>query len=181
MFFAGHVVGKLDQDDLRVRAPGLIKTRLPEARCSFHGLDGQASIFGADFMRALGDARMGLNFSQRFPDVAPGPGGPLYLYSSDRIGLYLGNGLLVFSGKPFDLSVLYGDGIVEVDGPDDFIDKLRFYLDNDAERQRVARIGYELAHSEFNERLVAQYMLERTLGEPMSHDYRWPTEDFGAR
>lgn len=181
IFFAGHLDDRMDEvDDLRFQAPELIKTYLPNARCNFHGLQGQPSLFGAEFMKTLGDTRIGLNFSRRFPSAAPGLEGSLYLYSSDRIGLYLGNGLLAFSGKPFDLSVLYGEGIVEVDGPDDFIDKLRFYLENDTERQRVARVGYELAHSEFNERLVAQYMLERTLGEPMSHDYRWPTEDFGA-
>lgn len=180
VFFAGHTAERLDQDDLRALAPTLIRQQLPNARCAFYGHGDRPSLFGADFMRALGDARIGLNFSQRVRDVSSGPGGELYLYSSDRIGLYMGNGLLVFSGKSFDLSVLYGDGIIEVDGVDDFIDKLRFYLDKDDERKRVAKIGYELAHTEFNERLVARYMLEKTLGQRTSYDYRWPTESFTA-
>ena len=113
-------------------------------------------------------------------DARSGPGGELYLYSSDRVGLYLGNGLLVFSTRAFDLAELYGrDAIVEVEGDDEFVDKLRYYAEHDAERQRVARAGYEIAHREFNERLVSQYMIETALGLPHSHDYRWPLAHFG--
>lgn len=180
VFFAGHISKWLHPDDLRGRAYELIRERIPKARCAFYGHGGNPSLFGAAFMKALGQARIGLNFSQRNADAKPGPGGELYLYSSDRVGLYQGNGLLVFATQSFSLSELYGhDAIVEVEGADDFIDKLRYYLDNDGERQKVARAGYELGHREFNERLVSQYMIEATLGLPFSHDYRWPKESFG--
>lgn len=180
VFFAGHISKWLHPDDLRGRAFELIMQRLPQARIAFYGHGGHPSLFGAAFMRALGEAKIGLNFSQRNADAKSGPGGELYLYSSDRIGLYQGNGLLVFTTKSFSLSELYGkDTIVEVEGADEFIDRLRYYLENDGERQRVARAGYELGHREFNERLVSQYMIEATLGLPFSHDYRWPTENYG--
>jgi hypothetical protein len=68
--------------------------------------------------------------------------------------------------------------LVEVDTTDEFIDAPRYYIDNDSERQKVAKAGYELGHQEFNERLVSQYMIETTLGQPFSHAYRWPTESF---
>jgi len=130
-------------------------------------------------MRALGEAKIGLNFSQRVPGTKPGPGGELYLYSSDRVGLYQGNGLLVFSTRAANLAELYGqDTIIEVEGADDFIDKLRFYVENDAERQRIARNGYELGHRELNERLVAQYMVESALGMAHTHRYAWPTTTY---
>jgi hypothetical protein len=180
VFFAGHIATSQAPDDLRGRAYQLIRERIPTARCAFYGHGGHPSLFGAAFMRALGQARIGLNFSQRTEAAKAGPGGELYLYSSDRIGLYQGNGLLVFATRSFSLSDLYGpDAIVEVEGADDFIDKLRYYLKNDGERQNVARAGYELGHREFNERLVSQYMIEATLGLSFSHGYRWPTENFG--
>lgn len=179
VFFAGHAHKSLDPDDLRGRAYSLIRERLPEARCAFYGQDHGNSLYGADFMRALGEAKIGLNFSQRDSRARPGQGGELYLYSSDRIGSYMGNGLLTFTTRPFHLSELYGsDAIVEVEGPEDFIDKLRFYLDNDRERQRTAATAYTLAQGEFNERLVSQYMIESTLGEKYSHDYVWPTDSY---
>lgn len=180
VFFAGSITHWLHPDDLRGRAYELIRKQLPEARAAFYGLGGNPAVFGAAFLKALGQAKIGLNFSQRNVVAQSGKGGELYLYSSDRIGLYQGNGLLVFTTRAFSLSELYGsDTIVEVEGADDFIDRLRYYLDNDAERQKVARAGYELGHQEFNERLVAQYMVEATLGQPFSHPYRWPTESYG--
>lgn len=180
VFFAGHMPKWIDPDDLRGRAHELIRERLPQARCAIYGHGPGKSLFGAAFMQALGEARIGLNFSQRVPQAKVGPGGELYMYSSDRIGLYQGNGLLVFSTRAFSLAELYGkDALVEVEGADEFIDALRYYLEHDAERQRVARTGYELGHREFNERLVSQYMVEATLGLPFSHAYRWPTESYG--
>ena len=179
VFFAGSASKWQDPDDLRGRAYELLTEQVPEARCAFYGYGENSRVYGADFIAALGKARIGLNFSQRDARANPGPGGELYLYSSDRIGLYLGNGLLVFSTSAFSLGELYGkDALVEVDGADDFIEKLRFYLQNDTERQKVARIGYELAHREFNERLVSQYMIEATLEMLPSHDYHWPLESY---
>lgn len=177
VFFAGHSSPWSDPDDLRLRFPGLIRDRLPHVSVSAHGLGFGESLYGATFMHAIGDARIGLNFSQRKADTPSGPGSPLYLYSSDRIGLFLGNGLLVFSTQAFSLSELYGeDSLVEVDSEDDFIDRLKYYVDNDDARQAVARTGYERAHAEFNERLVAQFMLEAVLDESFTREYAWPTE-----
>ena len=179
VFFAGHRSGWSDPDDLRLRFPQLLKERLPQVRVAAHGLGFGESLYGAAFMKALGDARIGLNFSQRTHAAKSGPGGELYFYSSDRIGLFLGNGLLVFSTRPFDLAGLYGnDVLVEVDDADDFIDKLQYYLQHDDARQQLARAGYELGHGEFNERLVSEYMLEAVMELPFSHEYRWPTETY---
>jgi len=180
VFFAGHMSGWSDPEDLRGRAHELIRARLPAVRCAMFGLGLGKPLYGAAFMRALGQAKIGLNFSQRNTSASPGPGGELYLYSSDRISLYQGNGLLVFSTRVFSLGELYGpDTLVEVEGDDDFIEKLRFYLEHDDERRRVAAAGYQLAHREFNERLVSRYMIEATLGQPFSHAYCWPTESYG--
>ncbi|MDH5515513.1 MAG: glycosyltransferase [Gammaproteobacteria bacterium] len=179
VFFAGHRSPWSDPDDLRLRFPQILQAQLPGVRVSAHGLGFGESLYGAAFMHALGDARIGLNFSQRTSQAVPGPGGELYFYSSDRVGLFLGNGLLVFSTGEFNLAGLYGeDALVEVSGADDFIDKLRFYTEHDDERMVIARTGYQRAHDEFNERLVAQFMLEATLEQPLSHAYQWPTESY---
>jgi glycosyltransferase involved in cell wall biosynthesis len=179
VFFAGHMDKRMDTHDLRGLAYDLIRERMPDIHCAFYGHGQSKSLFGAEFLRALGNAKIGLNFSLRVPGAVSGPGGNIYMYSSDRVGLYLGNGLLVFSTQAFSLSELYGDeALVEVEGPDDFIDKLRFYVENDGERRRIARNGYELGHREFNERLVSEYMLETALDLPFSHPYRWPAESY---
>lgn len=181
IFFAGHVSKWVDPNDLRGRAYDLITENIPSARAAFYGHGSNRPVYGAAFVDALGEAKIGLNFSQRITTAKSGPGGELYLYSSDRIALYQGNGLLVFSTKMFGLSGLYGaDALVEVEGAEDFIEKLRYYLDNDEERRKVANACYELGHREFNERMVSRYMLEATLGQPFTHQYYWPTESYGS-
>lgn len=180
IFFAGHIGNDWQHGgDLRERANEIIQRNFPGTRCAFHSQNAQGYLYGADFMRAVGNARIGLNFSQRHRNTTPGPGGDLYLYSSDRIGIYQGNGLLLFCTRPFSLSELYGSNtLVEVDDEADFIEKLRYYLNHDNERKRIAKAGYELGHAEFNERLVSQFMVESTLNLPFSHDYVWPTTNY---
>lgn len=179
VFFAGSASKWQNPDDLRGRAYELLTTQVPEARCAFYGYGNNPRVYGADFIDALGESRIGLNFSQRDASASPGPGGELYIYSSDRIALYMGNGLLTFATRAFSLGELYGDdAIVEVETAADFVDKLRYYLENDDMRKQVASAGYQLVHEEFNERLVSRYMLEATLEVPFSHNYYWPTESF---
>jgi glycosyltransferase involved in cell wall biosynthesis len=179
VFYAGRLSPKLEQGDLRDRAPQLIRNYLPNVRSAMYCEGFGKPLFGAEFMKTLGNAKIGLSFSKRYQGVKAGQGGPMYLYSSDRIALYQGNGLLVFTTRAFGLSQLYGkDTLVEVATPDEFIDALQYYIDNDSERQKVAKAGYELGHREFNEKLVSQYMIEATLGMSFSHEYCWPTESY---
>lgn len=97
--------------------------------------------------------------------------------SSDRISLCMGNGLLTFVDSSFDMGELYGrDSLVEVSNYQEFIDKAYYYHKNDSERVRISRNGCELSHREFNEVLVARYMLETIFDVPYSHEYLWPTE-----
>jgi hypothetical protein len=176
ILFAGNAHRSMDKDDLRMKAFQLLREHVPQARCAFYGEGYQPSLFGSRFLEAIGNSKIGLSFSQRSPQASTGVGGDLYLYSSDRIGMYLGNGLLVFTTNAFSLTDLYGpEAIVEVKDADDFVEKIAYFLD-DARRQAFAYRGYELAHSEFNERLVSQYMVETTMQLPHSHDYRWPLE-----
>jgi len=177
VFFAGMINQWVDSDDLRLVAPAIIQKEFPQLTCEFYG--NKNRIFGAQFKKALCRTRTGLNFSLRPEGVESGVDSPLYLYSSDRIGLYMGNGLLTFTSSAANLSDLYGaDSIVEVNGVDDFIDKMRYFADNDTERKRVAKNGYDFVHSECNERLVAQYMIEAASGVEFTHDYAWPTEQY---
>lgn len=179
VFFSGSSPGKSHPSDLRSHAYQLIQQHLPETRCSFWGKGFGKPLWGANFMEELARAKIGLNFSRYVTASSTGPGSAVYLYSSDRIALYQGNGLLVFVPKIFDLRELYGeDSIIEIAGEDDFIEKLGFYLHNDTLRRTIAQNGYELAHREFNERLVSQYMIESALGVPYSHQYRWPTDRY---
>ncbi len=135
--------------------------------------------WGDDFMSTVGRSKMALNFNQFPSGQVTGPGGNLYLCSSDRISLCLGNGMMTFSDGRCCLSTLYGsDALVEVNDYAEFKDKCNYYSTHDAERIEIARNGYEQIHSEFNERLVTNYLIETIFGDEYSHNYIWPTEKY---
>lgn len=149
-----------------------LKQNAPDIKYDFYGLDGVPPIYGMAYFDAIGSARMGLNLNRRDDN---------YLYSSDRLAQYAGNGLLVFIARQSRYDEIFGeDEFAFYESRDELVDKLRYFKVNDEERQNVARRGYEKYHALFNERLVAQYIVEVTMGEPLGHDYGWPTEIFGA-
>jgi len=177
IFFAGSTNQWADKDDLRLIAPSIIQEHFPQLKCEFYG--NKNKVFGIEFRKALCRSKIGLNFSLRPTDIDYGENSALYLYSSDRIGLYMGNGLLTFTSKVSSLTDLYGsDRIVEIENSDDLIEKIRYFADNDEERKRVAKNGYDYVHKECNEQLVAQYMIEVASKSGFTHNYVWPTETY---
>ena len=137
------------------------------------------NLWGSAFMDELAVSKMGVSFNQKPPGELCGKGSNLYLYSSDRIAQLMGNGLLTFTDSSFNLADLYGrDAVVEVETYNEFREKMDYFHRNDAARIAVAQKGHELSHHEFNERLVARYMLETVCKEKYSHEYLWPTESY---
>lgn len=173
VIFAGTKSSIIKTNSLRNRVADL-PASIPDSK--FTLLDG---IYGHAYMQQLAAAKIGLNFSvavEEGEDTAT-VGSPHYLYTSDRVTQFMGNGLLTFSTSEFNLSELYGEeAIVEISDYDELVEKLRFFLTHEEERKTVAHGGYELAHNEFNEKRVTRYMLEAALGLNYSHDYHWPSE-----
>lgn len=174
VMFAAAMNKWVAPDDLRALAPDAILKNLPELHCEFYGNENK--VWGAEFRRVLCRSKMGLNFSLRPEGLASGKDTQLYLYSSDRICLYMGNGLLTFVSSASNLGELYGDGVVEVGSVDEMIDKLKYFHAHDKDRKQVATKGYHMVHEQFNERLVAQYMIERACNTGLTRNYAWPVE-----
>lgn len=145
-----------------------IAARVPEARYAFYGLAERPYVYGQAYFEAIGSARMGLNLN-RSDDY--------YLYSSDRFAQYAGNGLLVFISRSTGYDGIFSDDeFVFYRDIDELADRLRYFLKNDGERQRVARNGHARYHALFSERLVARFVEEVTFDRSLSTDYAWPTE-----
>ena len=149
-----------------------LQAEVPEARYEFCGLDSLPPLFGSDYFDAIGNARMGLNLSR---------GDDHYLYSSDRIAQYVGNGLLVFVARSSGYGDIFSDReFVFYDGLPDLAEKLRYFLTHDDERREIARAGHAKYHAIFNERVVARFMEEAAFGREISPDYAWPTTICGG-
>lgn len=174
VFFAGQTSHMVDATDLRSMIARLPKD-LPHV--SFGMYNG---VWGQAYLQLLGQAKIGLSISVGLKHGGDGAGSPHYLYSSDRISQYLGNGLLTFVEKRFRLSDVYGpDCLVEVEGYDELKERLDYFIRYDEMRVKQAAASWHLAHEEFNERLVAKYMLEVATGTSLSRTYRWPTTLWG--
>ncbi|MBW6512832.1 MAG: glycosyltransferase [Desulfuromonadaceae bacterium] len=174
LFFTAGYSKWLDPQSMRAYALKNLPHDPPGARVFT-----STGLWGDAFVSEIGRAKMALNFNQFPPGQTVGPGGNLYMGSSDRISLCLGNGLLVFTDRKNSLASLYGkDAVVEVSDYGDFREAVAYYLANDDERIKIARRGYTVAHSDFNERLVAQYMLETLFGCSYSRGYCWPTDKY---
>lgn len=149
-----------------------IEARVPEAHYAFFGLAGRPSVFGTAYFEAISSARMGLNLN-RSDDH--------YLYSSDRIAQYVGNGLMLFIGRSTGYGDIFSDReFVFHDGLDDLADRLRYFLVHDEERQKIAKAGHEKYHAIFNERIVARYIEDVTFGRLDEPGYAWPQTVFGG-
>ncbi|MES1990546.1 MAG: glycosyltransferase [Pseudomonadota bacterium] len=156
----------------RADAMRALKAAVPEARYGFYGIDGKGPVFGARYFDAIADARMGLNLNRSDED---------YLYSSDRLAQFAGNGLLVFVARSSGYGDIFSDEeFAFYDGPDDLAQKLRHYLAHDDQRRAVAEKGHAKYHALFNERIVARFIVEATFRRHVERDYAWPTTVYGG-
>lgn len=70
------------------------------------------------------------------------------MYASDRILKLMGGGAMCLSHdfKDFDKLYTEGENIVIFKSIPDMIEKIYYYLENDLERKRIAKNGYDLTH-----------------------------------
>lgn len=130
-----------------------------------YGSFGEPPVWGRDYDRALAQTKMGLNLNRQEGD---------YWYSSARMAQLAGNGILQFthSGPRFD-ELLPPESAVYFDDDEDLLAKIREFHRDDAKRQAWAAKAREFFHSEMNNTLNSQYILESALLIPFSHDYVW--------
>lgn len=122
---------------------------------------------GANYQATIETSAMGINLSAINED---------YLYSSDRMAHLMGNGVLAFVDKATGFNDLFSDEeIAFYQSEEELWDKIRYFHEHPAERQRIARNGWKKYHELFNEKLVAKYVSEVMFGDFKKEDYPWPT------
>jgi hypothetical protein len=140
---------------------------LPKLRPQLAGLLGRKGLGGAAYQAALESAAIGLNISRRNDQL---------LYSSDRLAHLAGNGLAVVIERSTGYDQLFSE------------DQMAFYssfeelvgvigrLSREPERRMsIAAAGRARYHDLFNERRVAQYVLDVALDRLDPAAYPWPT------
>jgi spore maturation protein CgeB len=121
--------------------------------CTLYGCRGRKPIGGIEYLYAISGARIGVNANSCKP---------VRLYSSDRLTHYLACGTFVLCERIPDGDLLFEDGrhLKYFAGVEEFSDLAEWYLQNEAERAKIADAGMKRAHEQFNSVKIAGYFLE---------------------
>lgn len=161
LFFAGRVDPDLPRYELLRRLKDELAGTL---RFDTFGFEGTPTVWGIDYDRALGGSKMGLNLNRQEGD---------WLYSSARLAQLMGNGILAFVHQSTGLARFFDGMVVFFEKPDDLLEKIRHYHTHDHERRGLASAGRAYLHREMSSERVAQFIIDRTFGDPGGDDYPW--------
>jgi hypothetical protein len=160
-------IGGVYKGDPRPAFMENIRNACPETRFDIRGMLGKPNVFGVGYYATLSQAKMGLNYSRE---------NNVYLYSSDRMAQYMGNGLLTFVDRATGFPELFSeDQVGFYSTPEELAEKIRFYTANDTTRKAVAYQGWQRIHDIFASEKVGQYMVDCALEQKHSFSYAWPT------
>ena len=143
------------EDDRIIFLNKLVK-KIPKIKYDFYGFANKQPIWGNNFFRTLINSKMALNLSR---------GKPTKYYSSNRIASIMGNGLLTFIDKKVKMNHFFSNKeIVFYSSIDDLSQKIKFYAKNDKSRIEIAKNGKKKYFKLFNEKRVAKYIIDISLG-----------------
>jgi len=127
---------------------------------------GQPKCEGLDSFYSITGAKIGLSIN-----IA----NDVRLYHSDRFTNIPACGTFCLAKRVPGYELMFKDGvhIKYFDTVDEFFDLADWYLKHEQEREKIATAGMQQAHSEFNCRKIAQYMLD--LIETGTYDAPWAT------
>ncbi len=146
---------------------GRIIHEIPTIKTRLGMLQGQPHLKGRAYQEALGQSAIGINVSRRNDAL---------LYSSDRLAHLVGNGLAALVDRATGYDRLFTDQqLVFFSSIEHMILQLRNLINEPSRRAAIAAQGRARYHELFNERKVAQYMVEAAFGEVRPQDYEWPT------
>lgn len=169
IFFAmSHGVGsgKLKKDKLDGREKILDQIELDmEIKNNFFGFKKKEPIWGQYLLNEIQKSPMGINLNQ---------GRSIYIYSSDRIATYIGNGLCTFVLANNGIEEIYNDDeVVFYNDTEDLIDKIKYYKKNIEKRNNISIKGWEKSHENYNEINICEYILNKTFNRKIKNQ-KWP-------
>jgi len=125
-------------------------------------------VWGQKFFDELNTCSMAINLSR---------GKPIKHYSSDRIASLMGNGLLTFIHKDFKYNDFFTKNeIVTYNNISELNKKLIFYKKNKSLLKKIAKSGCEKAHKIFNNKIIADYIVKKTMDIKLNTKLSWFSE-----
>ena len=170
VFFAlSHGVhrGKLKsgKKDDRIEFLSKLQNITPDIKFDLYGVNNVQPIWADHYFKTISKAKMGLNLSR---------GEAIKYYSSDRITQIVGNGLVCLIDEKTQYSNFFeNDEMIFYKNISDLSEKVQRISRDEKMRKKIAKKGKIKYMKYFNSNLVAQYIIEKTLGIKSKQSYLW--------
>ena len=156
--------GKIDD---RVNFINKLIDKTADVKFDIYGLNNVQPIWADHYFKTISNAKMGLNLSR---------GDAIKYYSSDRITQIVGNGLACLIDEKTQYRDFFSDKeMVFYKNINDLSEKISKISHDEKLRKSIAKNGKKKYMKYFNSNLVAEFILEKTLGIKSSKKYYWNT------
>ena len=154
--------GKIDNREIFIKK---LLSKSDEIRFNLFGINKNQPVWAEEFKDELLKTKMALNLSQ---------GRPLKFYSSDRIALLIGNGVLTFIDVKTKLNKIFSNKeVVFYKSIDDLVKKILKFKNDEKLRKKIAKNGMIKYHRYMNTKLVADFIIKKTLNLNYKNKFYW--------
>ena len=156
---------KSGKTDDRISFLNNLKEKTPNVKFDLYGIDQVQPIWADHYFKTISNAKMGLNLSR---------GKAIKYYSSDRITQIVGNGLVCLIDEKTEYKNFFNNQeMVFYKNVGDLSEKILRLTNDDKMRKSIAKKGKDKYMKYFNSNLVANYIINKTLGLKNSSKYLW--------
>jgi glycosyltransferase involved in cell wall biosynthesis len=156
---------KKNKTDERYNFLKLLMTRSDDFTYNIFGFNNIQPIWGNQFVKEISKCKFALNLSR---------GEPIKYYSSNRIVSLVANGIPTLMDKKVKYNDFFSNKeMIFYEDIYDLIDKVNFYKKNERKRIQIGINGKNRYFKIFNNRIVADYIFSKTLGNKPLYKYIW--------
>jgi glycosyltransferase involved in cell wall biosynthesis len=156
---------KKNKTDERYNFLKLLMTRSDDLTYNIFGFNNIQPIWGSQFINEISKCKFALNLSR---------GQPIKYYSSNRIASLVANGMPTLIDKKVKYNDFFSNKeMIFYEDIYDLISKINFYKKNERKRIQIGINGKNRYFKIFNNRIVADYIVSKTLGKKPLYDYIW--------
>ena len=156
---------KSGKKDDRILFLDKLKAKTPDIKFDIYGVNKVQPIWADHYFKTISNAKMGLNLSR---------GEAIKYYSSDRITQIVGNGLVCLIDERTKYRDFFNNSeMVFYKDENDLSEKILKISRDEKLRKSIARKGKQKYMKYFNSTIVADFIIEKTLGIETKKKYFW--------
>ena len=154
--------GKIDD---RINFLKELSAITPDVKFDIYGIDKVQPIWADHYFKTISNAKMGLNLSR---------GDAIKYYSSDRITQIVGNGLVCLIDEKTQYRDFFNNSeMVFYKNVNDLSEKILKISRDEKLRKKIAKNGKKKYMKYFNSSLVAEFIINKTLGIDSKKKFFW--------